>query len=169
MIYFAFGSNMDPQQMRERCPSHELRGRACLPDFELCFPRRSPSRECATAGFTPAEGKVLWGVLYELSDKDAASLHEAEGYVPGGASEQNRHNLEEIEVRLDRLSGEAVAALTYVARPDGLGAAPSREYMDHLISGAQHHRLPKAYLVRLLAIRTRVTVQSLFVAMRAKR
>jgi AIG2-like family len=159
MIYFAFGSNMDPRQMGERCPSHEVRGRACLPDFELCFPRRSPSRQCATAGFAPAEGAVVWGVLYELNDKDAASLHQAEGYVPGGSSEQNRHNLEEIQVRLDGLNGEAVAAFTYVAYPDELGAEPSREYMDHLISGAQHHGLPEAYLVRLVAIKTSVTVK----------
>jgi AIG2-like family len=153
MIYFAFGSNMDPQQMSERCPSHKVRGRACLLNFELCFPRRSPKRGCATAGFAPAEGEVVWGVLYELDRKDAANLHKAEGYVPGRAAEKNRHNLEEIQVRLDSVDGETVVALTYVARPDGVGAVPSQEYLDHLISGAQHYRLPKVYLVRLMAIR----------------
>ena len=159
MIYFAFGSNMDPQQMRERCPSHKVRGRACLPNFELCFPRRSPKRKCATAGFAPADGNLVWGVLYELDEKDAASLHRAEGYVPGRAAEKNRHNLEEIQVRLDGLNGEAVAALTYVACPDRLGAAPSQEYMAHLISGAQHYGLPKAYLERLEAIKADATAK----------
>jgi len=159
VIYFAFGSNMDPQQMSERCPSHEVHGRACLPDFELCFPRRSPKRKCATAGFAPAEGEVVWGVLYELDERDTANLHRAEGYVPGRAAGENRHNLEEIQVRLDGLNGKAIAAFTYVAYPDELGAEPSGEYMDHLISGAQHHGLPEAYLVRLVAIRESVTVK----------
>jgi len=159
VIYFAFGSNMDPQQMKERCPSHKVRGRGCLPNFELCFPRRSPKRKCATAGFASAAGKVVWGVLYELDERDTASLHRAEGYVPGRAAEENRHNLEEIQVRLDSVNGATVAAFTYVAYPDELETAPSAEYLDHLISGAQHHGLPEAYLVRLVAIKAGVTVK----------
>ncbi len=159
MIYFAFGSNMDPQQMSERCPSHKVRGRACLLNFQLCFPRRSPNRECATAGFVQAEGEILWGVLYELNDRDMASLHEAEGYVPGRVAEKNRHTLAEIQVRLESANSETVVALTYIARPDGLETAPSQDYMDHLIRGAQHHGLPQAYLVRLEAMRASATAK----------
>ncbi|MGB2933386.1 MAG: gamma-glutamylcyclotransferase family protein [Methyloceanibacter sp.] len=75
MIYFAFGSNMDPEQMKVRCPSHDVLGRAYLLDFDLCFPRRSPKRGCGTAGIVPSAGKIVWGVLYALTESDLPGLH----------------------------------------------------------------------------------------------
>lgn len=138
MIYFAFGSNMDPEQMKLRCPSHRVLDRAYLQDFDLCFPRRSPKRKCATAGIVPAQGKGVWGVLYELEASDQASLHKAEGYGHGRAPEKNRHSLEEIEVREGSSEGAVISAHTYRARPDGTGALPSSGYMKHLIDGGRH-------------------------------
>jgi hypothetical protein len=151
MIYFAYGSNMDPEQMRRRCPGHRVLGRAFLPGFELCFPRRSPVRNCATAGIARG-GEGVWGVLYELDESDQARLHMAEGYVPGRSVELNRHTIERVEVRPDGPRGEAVQAYTYLAHPDGSGAVPSPDYLGHLLRGAEHHGLPKAYLQRLRSI-----------------
>jgi hypothetical protein len=152
MIYFAFGSNMDPAQMKDRCPSHKVLGRAYLPDHDLCFPRRSPKRGCATAGIAQAVGQEVWGVLYELDESDQARLHDAEGYAPGRVPDQNRHMLVEIAVRYGGPQGETVSAHIYLARADGIGAAPSSDYMRHLIRGAEHHALPAAYIERLLAV-----------------
>jgi len=154
MIYFAFGSNMDPEQMKVRCPSHEVLGRAYLLDFDLCFPRRSPKRGCGTAGIVPGVGKIVWGVLYALTESDLPSLHQAEGYAPGGQPEQNRHTLEQIEVRVGSPEGALISAHIYLARPDGTGALPSPDYMNHLIGGAAHHGLPPAYVETLRAVKT---------------
>ncbi len=154
MIYFAFGSNMDPEQMKIRCPSHKVLGRAYLQDFDLCFPRRSTRRKCGTAGIRPAAGKGVWGVLYALTESDLPSLHQAEGYAPGGQPEQNRHTLEEIEVREGSPEGAVISAHIYRARPDGTGALPSPDYMRHLIDGATHHGLPQPFVETLRAVRT---------------
>jgi hypothetical protein len=152
MIYFAFGSNMDPAQMTARCPSHKVLGRAFLPDHELCFPRRSPKRDCGTAGLSRAKGGGVWGVLYALDEADLAKLHQAEGYSPDRGAGQNRHDYIEIAIRLEGPKGEEVSAFTYLARPDGSGAAPSPDYVRHLIKGAEHHRLPGAYVAKLKLI-----------------
>src|SRR5262245_26446365 len=37
MFYFAYGSNLDPEQMRERCPGHAVVGLAELRDHKLTF------------------------------------------------------------------------------------------------------------------------------------
>lgn len=152
MIYFAFGSNMDPEQMTARCPSHRVVGRAYLPEHELCFPRRSPVRQCGTAGIVRRAANGVWGVLYELEAADLARLHQAEGYSPGRAADQNRHDFMAIEVRRDGPQGEAISAFTYVARADGSGTLPSTDYLNHLIRGAIHHGLPDSYVRQLRSV-----------------
>ncbi len=69
MIYFAYGSNLNPGQMAERCPEYRSLGVARLPGHRLCFPRFSPTRRCASAGFEPSPRDVLWGALYEIPPK----------------------------------------------------------------------------------------------------
>ena len=56
MLYFAFGSNLDPDQMRARCPAHQVVGMAVLRDHKLIFPIFSttgaaawPACSCRTA------------------------------------------------------------------------------------------------------------------------
>jgi hypothetical protein len=154
MIYFAFGSNMDPAQMKARCPSRKVLGRAVLPDHSLCFPRRSPIRNCGTAGLAPAAGQGVWGVLYDLSEEDLPRLHQAEGYAPGRSAGDNRHDFLEIEVRGEAPDGEKVPAFIYRARPDGSGAGPSADYMKHLIEGAEDHALPESYIRLLRSVET---------------
>ena len=66
MIYFAYGSNLNPTQMAERCPGHRSLGVARLPDHRLCFPRYSRTWRCASAGFEASPGDVVWGALYEV-------------------------------------------------------------------------------------------------------
>jgi hypothetical protein len=152
MIYFAFGSNMDPEQMTARCPSHRVLGRGFLADHALCFPRRSPVRRCGTAGLAPAAGQGIWGVLYELDPSDLERLHQSEGYAPNRPADHNRHDFIEIDIRRDGPDGEPVSAFTYLARADDSGAAPSADYLRHLIEGAEYHGLPKTYVEMLKLI-----------------
>jgi hypothetical protein len=160
MIYFAYGSNMDPVQMLRRCPGHRVLGRAFLLDYALCFPRRSPVRQCATAGITRAIGEGVWGVLYALDAGDQTRLHVAEGYVRGGPAGLNRHTIEFVDVRSGGPEGATVTAYTYLARPDASGALPSEDYLGHLLRGAEHHRLPQDYVAKLRSIGTAAVVSA---------
>mgnify|MGYP000557276995 CR=1 FL=1 len=153
MIYFAYGSNLNPSQMAERCPGYRSLGVARLPGHRLVFPRFSPSRRCASAGFEPSPRDVLWGALYDVPDADLTILNYHEGYNPDGPPDQNRHELREITV-LRQGGSEPVRALTYAAVPDGTSELPSREYLDTIIDGALYHGLPRTWLVVLRAVRT---------------
>jgi len=153
MIYFAYGSNMNPGQMVERCPQARTIGVARLVDYRLCFPRFSRARQCASAGVEPSPGSAVWGVLYDLSDNDIPVLNYHEGYDPEGPAAQNRHILREVTAL--RMGGsEPVKAMTYFAIPDGTTTRPSPAYMQAIIDGAEFHGLPLAYLAALERVPT---------------
>ena len=153
MIYFAYGSNMNPGQMAERCPQARTIGVARLVDYCLCFPRMSRARNCASAGIEPRPGNAVWGVLYDVPEADVPVLNYHEGYEPNGPVELNRHILREVTVL--RMGGsERVKAMTYFAVPDGTMTPPSAAYMAAIIDGALYHGLPKAYIAALELVRT---------------
>ncbi len=151
MLYFAFGSNLDPDQMRERCPGSHLIGVAALRDHKLVFPRFSERWGGGVASPQLSHGSDVWGVLYELVGDDLQALDACEGFhVPGDA--HNRYEREQIWVDLvhpkDGSVPRRVRAWTYVARPAN-ASLPSRRYMDVLIAGARAHRLPDDYVALL--------------------
>jgi len=79
MLYFAYGSNMNWQQMQERCPSARFFGVALLPDHKLAFTRKSIKRGCGVADAVPTQGQKVWGVVYEVTDRDVIKLDKSEG------------------------------------------------------------------------------------------
>ena len=75
MHYFAYGSNMNWPQMRERCPSTRFVGTALLPNYRMAFTRNwIKSETAALADALPAHGQKMWGVVYELSERDIGEL-----------------------------------------------------------------------------------------------
>ena len=76
MYYFAYGSNLDPLQMRLRCPEAKFVSTAKLDGYRICFPRKSFVRDCAVISIEPVPGEAVWGALYELDGVDIARLDE---------------------------------------------------------------------------------------------
>lgn len=144
MLYFAYGSNMDPNQIRRRCPSARFVAIARLPDYELAFTIRSTRRRCAAADIVPAPGREVWGVLYRITARrDIAFLDKAEGYQFKG-SRKNRYRRSICAVAMDN-SRQRVHAQVYFARKDRYPSQPSAAYLDHLRRGAVHWGLPDSY------------------------
>jgi hypothetical protein len=83
MLYFAYGSNMDWAQMKERCPCAKFVCRAKLPSHRLAFTLRSCSRRCGVADILRDETKDVWGVVYELPENELGNLDKDEDFNPG--------------------------------------------------------------------------------------
>ena len=154
MLYFAYGSNLDPDQMKDQCPDHTVVGVAVLHDHRLGFPLYSNLWNSGVAGLVHAHGERVWGVLYDLSDPDMNALDQHEGWK-GPHNQHNLYEREVVTVELVRADDGSVPrrvrATTYfprVANP----SPPSRRYLDTVLRGARHHRLPEEYLDRLGAI-----------------
>jgi hypothetical protein len=150
MLYFAYGSNLDPRQMAERCPRSPVVAVARLDGHRLTFPRRSPIRRCAVASIEPFAGGIVWGVLHRLHDEDLVRLDAREGHFPDRPDE-NRYDRLGIPVPFGR---EMITAMTYVARPSPDPGLPSPEYLAHLLFGATHHGLPEDYVAMLKELPT---------------
>ncbi len=135
--YFAYGSNMHPSRMAERIPAARCRGAACLAGWSVCYHKRGRdgSGKC-TVQMTP--GRVVHGVVYELSIVEKRALDAVEGL---GYEEDSAH--------FDGYGN----AYFYVAARDHMdaGLLPFDWYRDIVVAGARHHRLPADYVAMLAA------------------
>jgi gamma-glutamylcyclotransferase (GGCT)/AIG2-like uncharacterized protein YtfP len=148
MLYFAYGSNLDLDQMRLRVPGVGVVGVAMLPDHRLTFPLFSEGWGGGAAGVTHAHGQTVWGVLYEVSEEGLAALDRYEGWK-GAGDHHNLYERELVTVELTRPDDGSVPrrvrATTYLARTLN-PTPPARLYLDTVLRGARHHRLPSEYI-----------------------
>jgi hypothetical protein len=153
MLYFAYGSNMDWAQMRERCPSARFVGVAVLTDHRLGFTRKSINRGCGVADAVRDEGQSLWGVVYEFADVDIGKLDKSEGYRPG--REKNSYWRRECMVFLDGDEQGPLTVRAYFADPQTNTPPPNQAYKNLILSGARHWHLPEEYIRELEHIEVR--------------
>ena len=66
-MYAAYGSNMDPAQMAERCPHSPQRGTGWLEGWRLTFGGEDIGWEGALATVAEDAGQRVFVVLYEIS------------------------------------------------------------------------------------------------------
>ena len=73
-LYFAYGSNINLEQMERRCPDACIVGPVALENYELLF------RRGGFATITPCEGGKVHGLLWSLTPECERSLDMYEGY-----------------------------------------------------------------------------------------
>ena len=153
MLYFAYGSNLDPRQMKERSPGSRLVGMAALPDHRLVFPRYSTTWAGGTAGVQLAHGSTVWGMLFDVDEAEFVVLDRHEDFR-GPGDQHNGYDREQVTVDLTRPDDDSiprrVRAWIYLARPSN-PSPPSRRYLDTILRGARHHRLPEDYIAAIAA------------------
>ncbi len=139
LYYFAYGSNMDWPQMRRRCPTARFVCVGRLPDYRFAIARHSRLRNCGTANIFLETGREVWGIVYDVSDRDFLTL---DGFEDG-------YRREKIFV-YDRNDGHhPMEVLAYIAaREDGV-PLPNPEYKRLILTGARHWRLPPDYCAML--------------------
>jgi len=151
MLYFAYGSNMDWDQMRKRCPSAEFFGIARLPDHRLAFTRFSKMRNCGVADAVQAKGQSVWGAIFVIAEKDISFLDKNEGYAPGRPEKVNSYLRVERHVYPPE-SDTPWMVSTYLANREDDPPLPSAKYLGLIIGGAQRWQLPASYVEALKKI-----------------
>jgi gamma-glutamylcyclotransferase len=144
MLYFAYGSNMNWQQMQERCPSARFFGVAVLPGHKLAFTRKSIKRGCGVADAVPGQSRKLWRIVYDITTLDIGKLDKSEGYMPG--RNKNSYFRRECVVLLDGDDQQRLTVVIYFGGPHPNPPLPNIDYKDLILSGAQHWHLPKEYV-----------------------
>ena len=144
MLYFAYGSNMDPRQIRKRCPTYRFISTATLKDHRLAFTLHSKRRRCGVANVLPAVGHEVHGILYRINGyRDRETLDAAEGYRPG-RRRRNRYRRARLRIYKPGYP-RTVMSWIYLGIVESSPPPPSAAYLGQMLAGAEHWGLPQTY------------------------
>jgi hypothetical protein len=135
LLYFAYGSNMSPKQMRARCPGAQPAGTAELSGWRLIITRRG------TANIVPAPGRRLFGALWRLLPHHLAILDRYE------AVRLRVYRRRTVVVR--RSDGRSLHAITYVSSLHQPGRARGEYLKTAVLPGAKAFSLPSEYIAEI--------------------
>jgi hypothetical protein len=156
MLYFAYGSNLDWNQMLKRCPSAEFVCVAKLEDHQLAFTRRSVTRGCGVADALPHPGNHVWGVVYQIEGSDIGRLDACEGFKPERPKKESSYVREERKVYKDGVKAKPMLVSVYLANQEANPPHPNAEYKSLIVRGAKHWHLPEEYIAELERIQVHV-------------
>ena len=138
-LYAAYGSNMDPAQMKERCPHSPSAGFGWLEGWRLTFGGEDLGWEGALATIVEEHGARVYVTLYDLTREDGRVLDSWEGADTG--------LYRKVRVRVANLEGD-VLAWVYVL--DSFeGGLPSARYLGVLAEAAEQAGAPDDYVTEL--------------------
>lgn len=133
-LYFAYGSNMDVEQMKARCPESELVALSRLDGYRFLLNSRG------VATIVPVEGRAVHGVVWSISREDEDSLDRYEGVASGF------YRKEKMTVFL--ADGDRAESLVYIAADSAPGRSRNG-YLARIIKSAELHGLPLGYVEEL--------------------
>ena len=120
-LYFAYGSNMNRDQMNTRCP--QARALAIAKFSEQRF--LINSRGVATV--VPEQGCSVYGIIWLLSHGDEASLDCYEGV---------KDEIYYKKIISVKVANDSIPTLTYIAS-DIVQGTPREGYLETIMEGAQ--------------------------------
>lgn len=138
-LYAAYGSNMDPVQMRTRCPHSPSAGTGWIVGWRLTFGGEELGWEGALATLVEESAAQVFVALYDITDADRVALDKWES-ADSGLYRTSR-------MRVSTLEGDALA-WTYVLNAYE-GGLPSARYLGLLAEGAQAAGAPADYTAEL--------------------
>lgn len=83
VLYFAYGSNMDPVRMSHRTPNAVPVGTATLAEHRVIFERLPDGYDGGKASIVPAAGNSVEGVVYRVPASEMSYLDHVEGVHHG--------------------------------------------------------------------------------------
>ena len=140
-MYAAYGSNMDPAQMAERCPHSPQAGTGWLDGWRLTFGGEDLGWEGALATVVEEQDARVFVVLYEVSETDEEALDRWDGATLGYYSK--------LRVKVATLEGDVLAWL-YVLN-DYEGGLPAARYLGIMADAASAAGAPADYVAGLRA------------------
>jgi len=124
--YFSYGSNMDIDQMKSRCPDSHLQGLYILEKFKFII----NSRGVATV--IPSENCNVEGVLWTISEDDENNLDRFEG-VPRFYTKS--------EVELVNISNKNKKLSLIYSATDIIPGIPRPNYLELILGACTYHQL----------------------------
>ena len=137
--YFAYGSNLNVDQMRNRVGEWHLSRRALVRNYKLVFNVNSKRWKGYTANLeeTGNVEDVVYGVVYHLTEEQLKKLQDYERVPP-------------TEKRVELEDGNEIShAMTFIWKTPDPGREPSTAYRKTMESGLMDHGYSKSYVDRI--------------------
>ena len=129
MYYFAYASNLNQKQMRERCPDSKPAFRATLPNYKLVFVGWSRQLRGGKASIRLFRGEKVPGAIYEVSEQCLRQLDKYES------------SYDRLKVTVFDEDSEPVQAITYIKGGQSEETKPSAEYLSTIQQGYKDWRI----------------------------
>lgn len=144
MLYFAYGHNLDPDNLSRRGVSFSRVCTGKIRDLRLVF--HKPGEDgTGRADVQDHRGSQVEGVIYEVPEASLANLEIYEGVDKG----HYRRQLMKVQTSKGELE-----CVVYRAAKFKSGLKPSRAYLDQLVRGALIHKLSEDYQIFLKSFAT---------------
>ena len=158
--YFAYGSNMDKEDLDKWCKEKNLKPvtfleepkAAVLYGWELAFNYFSTNRDAGAANIMEVPGKSIYGLLLVLGPEDFAKIARKEGSPTSYAKVEPP-----IKIRLlddGRTVNDVHTFKVIKTREEATMQKPKPDYMRLLISNARHYGFSSEYISMLENIET---------------
>ncbi len=138
MLDVAYGSNMNVDQMRRRCPGARLLGRGMLAGYRLTFRGRDGNRHATIDEALDGRVPVL---LWNITPADEKALDRYEGFP-------SYYRKERVLVGHNR---RVLTGMAYVMNGEAMGQ-PSEAYFATILQGYQTAGIAAAPLVDALRL-----------------
>jgi gamma-glutamylcyclotransferase (GGCT)/AIG2-like uncharacterized protein YtfP len=135
-LYAAYGTNLDPARMMERCPHSPLQGAGWLQGWRLTFGGEDLGWDGAMATVVQDPFEQVFVAVYDVTDEDAAQLDQWELADTG--------LFRRVRVRVALLTGEVVAWMYVLDAFEG--GLPSASYLGVLSEAAEAGGAPTDYV-----------------------
>jgi gamma-glutamylcyclotransferase len=142
--YFAYCTLLAREEMRRFCPNAQPAGVGRITGYRVGFAGYTPDGSRGGCQLLPEPGHDVYGLVYELSDAEAAQLDEISGVGQGF--------YQRIDVTVElKADGNLIPAVTYVIPQPVADFRPSADYVRPILAGARALHLPAAYVAELEA------------------
>lgn len=141
-LYIAYGSNLNVEQMAQRCPTAKLIGTSSIKNYELIFKR--------VATIQKKRGSIVPVCVWSLEKSDEEALDLYEGYP-------NSYGKQDFKINMD---GKEVIGMAYVMSKEYFYYKPSQEYYDIIKQGYIDNGLDIKYLEKAVK-RTQEIIEEL--------
>lgn len=137
-LYAAYGSNMDPAQMLERCPHSPQRGTGWLEGWRLTFGGEDIGWDGALTTVVEDAAQRVFVVLYDVPEIDEKELDSWDGVTLGF------YRKLKVRVQTSAEDGDALAWLYVLDAYEG--GLPSARHMSILVDAAIKAGAPTDYV-----------------------
>ena len=147
LYYYAYGSNMDKEQMEERkieFVPERLKG--LLKNWQLVFNKKRQRDGAGVGNLIPKDDSLVEGIIYKINRESMKELDKAEG------APTHHYFRWYLDVETD--DSKFLMCVVYIANPERVvdGLKPTKEYLSHYLAGWKF--LSDGYLLNLEKIQT---------------